>query len=97
MSKKNKFSSAEKYKIALEAIKGELTQAQITSKYQVHATQINKWKKEALEYLQAAFTNKLHSSELAKEHEEQLAELYQQIGQLKVENDFLKKKRDLFK
>lgn len=96
MSQKRKFSTAEKYKIALEAIKGELTQAQITSKYQVHATQINKWRKQALEYLQAAFSNKLQVSALVNDYEAKLAELYQQIGQLKVENDFLKKKCDLF-
>jgi transposase len=96
MSQKRKFSAAEKYKIALEAIKGELTQAQITSKYQVHPTQITKWRKQALDYLQAAFSNKLQVSALVNDYEGKLAELYQQIGQLKVENDFLKKKCDLF-
>ena len=76
--------------------KGELTQAQITSKYQVHATQISKWRKQALEYLQAAFSNKLQVNNLVDDYEKQLAELYRQVGQLKVENDFLKKKCDLF-
>lgn len=96
MVQKHKFSTAEKYKIALEAIKGELTQSQISSKYQVHGTQINKWRKQALEYLQAAFSNKLQVSALTADYEEKLNKLYQQIGQLKVENDFLKKKCDLF-
>ncbi len=96
MGQKNKFSSAEKYKIALEAIKGELTQSQITAKYQVHATQISKWRKQALEYLQAAFSNKLQISSLVEGYEAKLDELYRQVGQLKVENDFLKKKCDLF-
>lgn len=96
MGQKNKFSSAEKYKIALEAIKGELTQSQITAKYQVHATQISKWRKQALEYLQAAFSNKLQISGLVEDYESKLNELYRQVGQLKVENDFLKKKCDLF-
>lgn len=96
MSRKNKFSSAEKYKIALEAIKGELTQSQITAKYQVHVTQIGKWRKQALEYLQAAFSNKLQISSLVEDYETKLNELYRQVGQLKVENDFLKKKCDLF-
>jgi transposase-like protein len=91
-----KFSPAEKYKVALEAIKGELTQAQITSKYHVHSTQISKWRKQALEYLQAAFSSKLQVSSLLEDHEKQLAELYRQVGQLKVENDFLKKKCNLF-
>jgi len=96
MGQKNKFSSAEKYRIALEAIKGELTQSQITAKYQVHATQISKWRKQALEYLQAAFSNKLQISSLVEDYESKLNELYCQVGQLKVENDFLKKKCDLF-
>lgn len=96
MGQKNKFSSAEKYKIALEAIKGELTQSQITAKYRVHATQISKWRKQALEYLQAAFSNKLQISGLVEDYESKLNELYRQVGQLKVENDFLKKKCDLF-
>ncbi len=96
MSTKRKFSTLEKYKIALESIKGELTQAQISSKYHVYATQINKWRKQALDYLQAAFSNKLEVSALVNDYEGKLSQLYQQIGQLKVENDFLKKKSDLF-
>lgn len=96
MGKKNKFSSVEKYRVALEAIKGELTQSQITAKYNVHATQISKWRKQALEYLQAAFSNKLQTSSLVEDYEAKLNELYRQVGQLKVENDFLKKKCDMF-
>jgi transposase-like protein len=96
MSKKSKFNPSDKYRVALEAIKGELTQAQITSKYQVHATQISKWRRQALEYLQAAFSNKLQVNNLVDDYEKQLAELYRQVGKLKVENDFLKKKCDLF-
>lgn len=96
MSQRNRFSSAEKYKIALEAIRGELTQAQIMAKYHVHTTQITKWRKQALEYLQAAFSSKLQISGLKDEYESRLNELYCQVGQLKVENDFLKKKCNLF-
>lgn len=97
MGIKNKiYTAAEKYRVALEAIKGNLTQAEITSKYTVHATQIQKWKKQALEYLQAAFSNKLEVSNVINGYEKQLADLYQQIGQLKVENDFLKKKLNIF-
>jgi transposase len=89
MSKKRRiFSASEKFKVALEAIKEKLTQAEISSKYQIHSTQINAWKKQALEYLAAAFSNKLN---VTHDYEERLAELYRQIGQLKVENDFLKK------
>jgi transposase len=95
MSKKRKkYSSAEKAKIALEAIKGELTMAQLTAKYLIHATQVNAWKKQALAYLPEAFSDR--NKQEATEYETQLAELYEQIGRLKVENDFLKKKSELF-
>lgn len=91
--KKRKFSASEKLKVALEAIKGDLTIAQISSKHGVHATQINRWKKQAQEYLQSGFANRLETS--TDYYKQRLAELYQQIGRLKVENDFLKKKCDL--
>lgn len=94
MIKKRRFSALEKLKVAMEAIKGELTIAEISSKYSVHSTQISKWKKQAQEYLQSGFANRLETS--TDYYEKQLAELYQQIGKLKVENDFLKKKCNLF-
>jgi transposase len=55
---RKKYTPAEKAKIALEAIKGELTLAQISSKYGVHATQINAWKKQLLAQLPEAFSDK---------------------------------------
>jgi transposase len=91
--KRLSFSAAEKFKVALEAIKAEMTMAEISAKYAVHATQIGNWKKQALDYLAASFADKKKPQE---NHEKELAELYQQIGKLKVENDFLKKKCDLF-
>ena len=78
----------------LDPIKGELTIAQIASKYTVYATQINKWKKAALAQLPEAFSGKQKQAE--KDHTTELSELYEQIGRLKVENEFLKKKCDLF-
>ncbi len=92
--KKNRFSALEKLKVAMEAMKGELTIAEISSKYGVHSTQISNWKKQAQEYLHAGFANRLETS--TDHYEKRLSELYQQIGKLKVENDFLKKKCDLF-
>ena len=93
--KRISFSAAEKLRVALEAMKGEMTIAEISAKYFVHATQISKWKKQALDYMAAAFTDKLRLHDNSS-HDKELAELYQQIGQLKVENDFLKKKCNLF-
>lgn len=92
--KRKKFTIAEKAKIALEAIKGELSVAQISSKYEVHAAQVNQWKKQALLHLPEAFSDK--ASQREAHHEDELAELYRQIGKLKVENDFLKKKSEVF-
>lgn len=91
---RKRYSPTEKAKIALEAIKGELTMAQIVDKYAVHTTQVNAWKKQALTYMPDAFTDKIKQEVTA--YEAQLAELYEQIGRLKVENDFLKKKFEVF-
>ena len=72
-----------KAKVALEAIKGEKTVAEISSKYGIHPNQIGKWKKEALERLPELINEKIKKRERAAD--ELQAELYQQIGQLKVE------------
>lgn len=93
--KRRKFTPAEKAKIALEAVKGELTLAQISSKYGIHATQIHTWKKQLLAYLPDAFSEK--SKQETTSHHEEVSELYEQIGRLKVENDFLKKKCEVFR
>ena len=82
-----------KAKVALEAIKGEKTTAQIASQYNVHSNQVSKWKKQLLEELPALFSDK-HRIE-NKDHEELEDELYRQIGQLKVELEWLKKKSRL--
>lgn len=86
-------SVQKKVKVVLEAIKGERTIAEITSKYGIHPTQINNWKKQALDSIPEALSVKRKKQENA--NEELLDELYKQIGQLKVENDFLKKNINL--
>lgn len=91
--KRKKYTPTEKAKIALEAIKSELTLAQISSKYGAHATQINAWKKQAVALLADVFRDKGKTEVI--EYETQVAALYEQIGRLKVENDFLKKKFDV--
>ena len=95
MSKKAKeYSSEEKSKVALEAIKGDLTIAQISSKYGVHATQINRWRKEALESMVSGFKSKSKIKDTSQD--DLIKQLYEQIGQLTVERDWLKKKSSLF-
>lgn len=92
--KSKKYSPTEKAKVVLVAIKGELTLAQITSQYGVHATQINAWKKQALALLPDIFSDK--NKRVNNDHAIELAKLYEQIGRLKVENDYFKKKSELF-
>ena len=92
-SKRRQFSAQEKQRVALEAVRGEVTLAEISAKYKIHATQINKWKKELLTHIKTAFVKKPNL--IKEEYEDQMKTLYQQIGQLKVENDFLKKKSDV--
>ena len=91
---RKQYSSAFKVKIALEAIKGQKTANEIASEYGVHPTQIAQWKKQALDELPNVFERP--NSERVKSEEALIASLYQQIGQLKVEVDFLKKKSGQF-
>lgn len=77
-------------KVALEAIKEEKTLAEISSQYEVHRTQITKWRKRAVEGIVGIFQGKEGKREGDKE--KVIDELYRQIGQLKVENEWLKKK-----
>lgn len=89
-SKKPKNYTTEfKAKIALEAIRGDLTINEISKKYGVHSTQINRWKQQALLSIKTGFNG---NQEKANQSEQKtIDELYRQIGQLTCENDFLKK------
>jgi transposase len=82
-----------KARVALEAIKGEKTLAELSSLYGVHPTQITRWKKRAFEGMEEIFSN--NQERRRKESETLQEELYKQIGQLKVELDWLKKKSGL--
>ena len=89
MGKNTIYSAEYKARVALDAIRGDLTINEISSKYKVHSTQIKRWKQAALTSIKSGFSIKNHKE---KESVEQLSdELYKQIGQLKCENDFLKK------
>ena len=82
--------SALKAKVALEAIKGEKTIAQLASEYRVHPNQIGQWKKKLLKELSSLFSDRRERQD--KSRDELESELYRQIGQLKVEVEWLKKK-----
>jgi len=87
--------AAFKAKVAFEALRGDKTIAQLSSEYGVHGNQIRQWKKKLIEELPAIFSDRRRRSE--KEGEELTSELYRQIGQLKVELDWLKKKSELLR
>ncbi len=84
------YSSDLKARVALEAIKGHKTANEIAAEYAVHPTQIAQWKKQALDGLPSLFST--GASQQQKSEEELIATLYQQIGQLKVQVDWLEKK-----
>lgn len=87
---RRKFSSDFKAKVVLEALKERSTIEELARKYELHPTQINLWKREAVSNLSSVFGK--GSDEEKNDKEEQMDKLYSQIGQLKVENDFLKKR-----
>jgi transposase len=90
---KKKFNPAFKAKVALEALKGQKTLAELARLYEVHPNQIGQWKKKVLEELPQVFNGKRDRE--AKDQTELASELYRQIGQQKVELDWLKKKSGL--
>jgi transposase len=97
-SKKQKqYTAAEKTKVALEAIRGELSLSQISSKYGVHTTQISNWKKQALELMQQGFAGNVKTKSTENNESELVDKLYKQIGKLSTECEWLKKKSELFK
>jgi transposase len=87
---KKKYSADFKFKVAIEVIRGMKTQSEITSEYGVHISQIQRWKQQALEAIRNNFSQR---KQLVDKSQEVLVEnLYKQIGQLSVENGWLKKK-----
>ena len=89
MSKRRRFSADFKAKVALEALRGELTLAEISKKHDVHPNMISAWKKQVTQ--EAAQLFALGADKAQKASDEQIKELHAKIGQLTVEKDFLKK------
>ncbi len=88
---RRKFKADFKATVALAALKEQQTIEEICKKFDIHPTQANQWKREFIANSASLFDK--DSKELVvQDHEKLLQELYAQIGQLKVENDFLKKK-----
>lgn len=94
MMKRRQLGPDLKAKVALTAIKGGMTMAEISSKFQVHSSQIVRWKKQALQGLMEIFSKNGRSS-VSRDASPLVEELYKEIGKLKVENEWLKKKSEI--
>lgn len=86
---RKRYSADFKARVALEAIRGEMTMAQLVAKHGVHQTLINAWKRQAVDGMAAVFSGKAEAVEASRESE--LEKLHAKIGQLVVERDFLRK------
>ncbi len=90
MAQRRRHSADFKAKMAVEALKGQRTANEIAGEYGVHPTQLSEWKKQAIDGLPIVFSTQ--RSKRLQDSETLMQRLYQEIGQLKVELDWLKKK-----
>lgn len=86
---RKRYSGDFKGKVALEALRGEQTVAQLAAKHGVHQTMINAWKKQAVEGMATVFSGKAEAADAAREGE--IDQPHAKIGQLVVERDFLRR------
>jgi transposase len=89
MAQRRQFSAEFKAKVALEALRGELTLAQIAQKHSIHPNMISGWKRQLAEQAASLFARGRSDQDQASEA--QVKELHAKIGQLTIEKDFLKK------
>jgi transposase len=89
MGKRKRYSAEFKAKVAMEALRGELTASQLATKHGVRQTMIGDWKRQAMEGLVSVFSGKAEAR--AGIRKEELEKLHAKIGQLVVERDFLAK------
>lgn len=90
MNKRNQYSGPFKAKVVVAAIQGHKTISELASQYGVHPNQIRQWKQQALDELPQVLSD--GRGRAARAEDELKARLYQQIGQLQVELEWLKKK-----
>ena len=89
MAKRRYFAAEFKAKVALEALREELTLAEVAKKYDVHPNMITNWKRQLADQAASIFSKGKPNRENASEAE--IKELHAKIGQLTIEQDFLKK------
>ena len=90
MNKRKRYSAEFKAKVALDAIKEQKTLSDLSNQYQIHSVQISTWKKQLLDGSALIFKNSINNNQKKQQNLE--AHLYQEIGRLKIELDWLKKK-----
>ena len=88
--KRRSFSKEFKARVALSALREDATPAELANRFDIHPKQVSKWKKEALEHLPEAF-EKGGRGKRQDQSEETEKQLYEEIGRLKVETDFLRR------
>lgn len=93
-SKRKSHSAAFKAQVALAAVKEDRTVNELASKFGVHPTMIHGWKKQLLTGAEGLFANGIKA--VSVDSEARQAELYEQIGRLKMELEWLKKKAAAF-
>jgi len=86
---RKRYAADFKAKVALEAIKGDLTLTELAAKHGIHQTMIATWKRQAIEGMAETFSGKSEAAQAASEAD--IAKLHAKIGQLVVERDFLSK------
>ncbi len=89
MAKRRNFSAAFKAKVALEALRGDQTLAELAGRHKVHPNLITKWKRQAGAGMVEVFSGKKGGREAS--HEAEVKELHAKIGELTIEKDFLSK------
>ena len=89
--KRTRYSADFKAKVALEALRGELTAAHLAAKHGIHQTMVGEWKKQAMDGMAAVFSGKEAAPDVARSSEAEVEKLHAKIGQLVVERDFLAK------
>ncbi len=87
-NKRKQYSPQFKAKVALAALRGEKTVSELASQFSIHPTLINNWKRHFLEGMSEIFENP-NQKKKKDNKDAEIAELYRQIGKLKVERDFL--------
>ena len=88
-NKRKQYKPQFKARIALEAVRGHKTVPELSSQHNIHPSMINNWKRQLVDGASELFEAGRKQAQEKQDHQAQIDELYRQIGQLKVERDFL--------